>query len=324
MKSGDLWGLFCALPNSTPEAAQLPAVPVPYRLGDYLAKTPSGEATFLLRGARLPAARPALRLRHIEVDFGSRCRVKEEAALAIDGDFITVRCVDVDASGRELFVRAVEALLATLPAQPSSVETESLIAGIVELFRKLAQPARRSVKGLWAELFVIDRCSFPERMIAAWHGECDEKLDFVTSKGYVEVKATEQAARVHEFALAQLRGERSQYGLVASFRLRRATGGVGILDLARRITARLGDDSHRAKVWTNVLESMGKDFTEASDLAFDERFAEANARVVAAQDVPCISTPLPTGVIDARVTVDFSAIPPAARRALSETNTLFD
>ena len=324
MNSGHLWGLFCALPNFTPETPQLPAVAVPGRHGDYLAKMPSGEATFLLRGARLPAAKPALRLRHIEVDFGSRCRVKEQAAAVIDGDFITIRCVDVDASGRELFVRTVEALLATLPAQPSSVETESLIASIVELFRKLAQPPRRSVKGLWAELFAIDRCSFPERMVAAWHGESDEKFDFVTPRGYVEVKATEQAARVHEFALAQLRGERSPYGLIASFRLRRAAGGIGILGLARRITTRLGDDLHRAKVWTNVVEAMGKDFTEVSDLAFDERFAEVNAQVVAAQDVPCISMPLPTGVLDARVTVDFSAIPPAACRALCETNTLFD
>lgn len=323
MSASDLWSSFTAVQNSTAGAAQLPAVGVPGRPGDYLAKTLSGEATFLLRCASL-AVRPPLRLRHIEVDYGSRCRVKVEAAPGVDGEFIAIRCVDVDKTGLELFVRTVHALVATLPVHPSSAQTEALIAGIVELFRKLAQPARRSVKGLWAELFVIDRASSPERVVTAWHGEADEKFDFVTSKGYVEVKATEQAARIHEFALAQLRGERSTQGLVASLRLRRAAGGTGILDLARRIAARLSDDSLRAKVWTNVVDAMGRDFTEAGELAFDERFAEANARVVAALDVPCIAVPLPTGVLDARVIVDFSAVPSMGSRGLPELNKLFE
>jgi hypothetical protein len=315
--------LFGALPTATGEAAQLPAVAIPGRTNDYLAKAPSGEATFLLRGAGSPAVKPPLRLRHIEVDYGSQCRIQEGAAPPVEGEFIAIRSVDVGASGLELFVRTVEALVATLPTKPLPAETESLIAAIVELFRKLAQPARRSIKGLWAELYVIDRSAAPERMVAAWHAESDEKFDFLTPNGYVEVKATEQAVRVHDFALAQLRGPRSADGLVASLRLRRATGGVGILGLARRLTALLANEAARAKVWANVVDAMGRDFTEANDLAFDERFAEANAIVVAAQDVPCIAVPLPSGVIDARVTVDFSAIPPVACRGLAELDKTF-
>jgi hypothetical protein len=324
VSTADLWGLFASLSKPTfAEQAQLPAIQIPGRSGNFLATRADDEAVFLLRGAKPSVPRPPLRLRHIEVDYGSRCRVKEEGATAVDGEFIAIRCVDVDVAGLELFVRTVDALIATLPVEPSSAQTESLIASIVELFHTLTQPARRSIKGLWAELFVIDRSTCPERAVIAWHAESDEKLDFVASTGYIEVKATEQAVRVHEFALAQLRGERSSNGFIASLRLRRAAGGIGILDLARRIGTRLNDKSLRAKLWGNVVEAMGKDFDQAADLAFDERFAETNALVIKAHDVPCISTPLPVGVLDARVVVDLSAIPAASKQGLSQLSRLF-
>jgi hypothetical protein len=306
------------------EAADLAAVGVPGRHGDYLAKTREGEATFLLRGSGQSVVKPPLRLRHVEVDYGSRCCVREEARDPVDGKFITIRCTDVDGFGLELFVRTVEALTSTLPVQPSNAQTEALIGGIVELFRSVSQPPRRSVKGLWAELFIIDRVSNTSLAVEAWHAESDEKFDFVAPTGYVEVKATEQAVVIHEFSLAQLRGPTSGSGNIVSVRLRRAAGGTGVLALARRIADRLPGQDLRAKIWGNVVQSLGSDFAELSDVGFDERFAEESVTVVAASLVPCISTPLPLGVVDARVSVDFSTIPPSARRDLSALNGVFN
>ncbi len=81
---------------------------------------------------------------------------------------------------------------------------------------------------------------------------------------------------------------------------------------------RLAEQLLRAKVWANLEQALGRDFAEASDVAFDERIAEANAQVVTAKDVPRIPTPLPLGVTDARVTVDFSAIPKTCCHELPE------
>jgi hypothetical protein len=306
----------------TPGTSQLPAVAVPGRSGDYLAKAGVGEATFLLGSLSPTAIKPPLRLRYIEIDFGAPCRVKEEGASEVQGQFIAIRCVDVDALGLELFIRAVGSLIATLPIKPSPSQAESLIAAIVELFRKFTQPPKRSVKGLWAELFLIFRSQASERMIASWHVESDEKFDFLTAKGYVEVKATELPSRIHEFALSQLRGERSNHGLIASLRLRKAAGGIGVLQLARGISARLRDTTLRRKLWANVIETMGDDFAEA-DINFDQRFAEANLIVVASNSVPCIDERLPVGVVDARLTIDFSHIPSTSYLAASALDELF-
>jgi len=285
---------------------QYPAVQIPARPGNYVARTAAGEAAFLLRGPNPPVVRPPLRLRHVEVDYGARCRVAEAGTAAVEGEFIAIRCTDSNAVALELFVRTVEALLATLPIQPTPSDTESLIAVLVELFRKLGRPSARSIKGLWAELFVIDKSGLVDSLVTAWHADAVEKYDFFTTKGYLEVKATEQPQHIHEFSLAQLRGPSSADSLVASLLLRRATGGVGVLDLARRVTQRLRDATLRAKTWANVFEVLGNDFQDAHDLSFDERYAEHTLGVVIATDVPCIELPLPQGVLDARVVSDLT------------------
>ena len=201
------------------EGAQLPAAQMPGRPGDYIARGTDGAAVVLLRGSHGPIVKPQLRLRHIEVDYGSRCRVAEAGVDPVEGDFIAIRCVEAKQPVLELFVRTVEALVATLPKEPSAAQTETLIEGLVELFRKLTQPARRSIKGIWAELFVIERSAVLEEMVAAWHSDTDEKFDFASERGYVEVKATEQAVRVHEFSLGQLRPNGNMPVIIASLRL---------------------------------------------------------------------------------------------------------
>ena len=319
MSSPDLWSLFSGLGGSaSPEGIQLPAVQMPGRPGDYIARGPDGAAVVLLRGSHGPVVKPQLRLRHIEVDYGSRCRVAEAGVEPVEGDFIAIRCVEAKQPVLELFVRTVEALVATLPKEPSATQTEALIEGLVELFRKLTQPPRRSIKGIWAELFVIERSAVLEEMVAAWHSDTDEKFDFASERGYVEVKATEQAVRVHEFSLGQLRPNGNMPVIIASLRLRREAGGTSVLSLARRIDKRLAGNSQlRARLWRNLASTLGLDFDEAVDVSFSEPFAKDELRAIDASTIPCVERPLPVGVLDLRLKVDITGPAQNAARGQS-------
>jgi hypothetical protein len=305
----DLWGLFSELSNPAwTEVVQLAAAQIPGRPGDYIARGSGGEAVVLLRGSHTPAVKPPLLLRHIEVDYGSRCRIAETDLAPVDGEFIAIRCAEESQQVLELFVRTVEAILATLPKEPSATQAEALIAGLVELFRKLSQPPRRSIKGLWAELFVIERSAFPEAMVAAWHSEADEKFDFASERGYLEVKATEQSVRIHEFSLAQLRPKDGTPVIVASLMLRREAGGASVLDLARRIDKRLAGNSQlRAKLWRNLAAIVGLEFEEAVDVSFSETLAAHELKAIDAATIPCVERPLPPGVLDVRLKMDITA-----------------
>ena len=308
MSSPDLWSLYSGLSGgASTEGSQLPAVQMPGRPGDYIARGPDGAVVVLLRGSHGPVVKPQLRLRHIEVDYGSRCRVAEAGVGPVDGDFIAIRCIEAKQPVLELFVRTVEALAATLPKEPSATQTETLIEGLVELFRKLTQPPRRSIKGIWAELFVIEHSAVLEEMVAAWHSDADEKFDFASERGYLEVKATEQAVRFHEFSLGQLRPNGDMPVIIASLMLRRETGGASVLDLARRIDKRLAGDSQlRARLWRNLASTVGLEFDEAVDVSFSEPFARSGLKAIEATNIPCVERPLPPGVVDVRMKVDLT------------------
>lgn len=308
MTSSDLWSLYSGLRGgAATEGSQLLAVQMPGRSGDYIARGPDGAPVILLRGSHGPVVKPQLRLRHIEVDYGSRCRVAEAGVDPVEADFIAIRCVEATHPVFELFVRTVGALIAALPKEPSATQTESLIDGLVELFRKLTQPPRRSIKGIWAELFVIEHSSVPEEMVDAWHSDTDEKFDFASNRGYLEVKATEQAVRVHEFSLGQLRPSGEVPVVIASLRLRREAGGTSVLALARRIDARLAGNSQlRAKLWRNLASTLGLEFDEAVDVSFSEPFANGELRAIDAATIPCVERPLPLGVLDLRLKVDIT------------------
>lgn len=324
MSSPDLWGLFCTLSEpAIAGAAQLPAVRIPGRAGNFIAKPASNEAVFLLRGSRPTIPKPPLRLRHVEVDYALRCRVVETGTPPAEGEFIAIRCTDSSRMVLELFVRTVEALLETLPIEPTAADTESLLAALVELFRKLSPPSGRSAMGLWAELFVIDRTAAPEKLVASWHGKTTEKFDFATAHGYLEVKATERPTHTHEFSLAQLRGPNAANGLVASILLRRMAGGTGVLDLAHRIAQTLREPQLRAKLWANVFRILGADSMESSDASFDERFAEHTAAVVRALDIPSVELPLPVGVLEVRLIADLTSVAQERNRGLSAIAHLF-
>jgi hypothetical protein len=321
VSASNLWSLFSALGNpASTELAQLPAAQIPGRPGDYVAKGRAGEAVLLLRSSHNPVVKPALRLRNVEVDYGSRCRVVEAEMAPIEREFIAIRCTEAKQPVLELFVRTVEAALAMLPREPSATQTEALIAGFVELFRKLSQPPRRSIKGLWAELFVIAHSVAPEAMVSAWHSEGNEKFDFANERGYVEVKATEQAVRIHEFSLDQLRPDGGIPVIVASLLLRRETAGTSVVDLARRIDKHLALHSQlREKLWRNLASTLGAEFEEAIDVSFSEPVAARELRAIDAATIPCVGRPLPQGVLDVRLRVDITA---AARNAPQGQSTI--
>lgn len=316
MSSTDLWSVFSGLsePASSEaiqpgvsETIQLPAAQIPDRPSDYIAKGPGGVAIVLLRGSKEPMVKPPLRLRHIEVDYGSKCRIATADLAPIGGDFIAIRCTEVAAPVLELFVRTVEAILVTLPNHPTAIHTEALVSGLIELFRTLSQPPRRSIKGLWAELFVIEHSASPEAMVAAWHADGDEKFDFASEYGHLEVKATEQAVRVHEFSLGQLRPNEGAPVTIASLRLRRETGGASVLDLARRIDKRLAGKSQlRAKLWRNLAGTVGAEFDKAVDVSFSEAFAAEELRAIDAGTIACVERPLPLGVLEVRLKIDLT------------------
>lgn len=299
----------------------LPASLVPGRAHDYVSLGPQQQPVLLLSCASSASLkRPPISLQHLTVEFGIRFRVRAPAGV-VEDDFVVVSLRGDDTGFAEVFCLAADALVAALPETPSASDIEKAIREFVEVLSALSVPSSRAVAGLWAELWLMSVASDPHAAVSAWHRDPTDRFDFSFTSHFVEVKATEREERSHDFSYEQLRRSEAPVK-VASLRLRRAQGGKSVADLVATLQNGLNAEL-RKKLVRNVFGAIGSAVAEASEIRFDEAFAESNLRVIAGDRVPVVVIPdgSPISAVRFRVNLDDSSLTtdllrPAAHLAL--------
>lgn len=293
---------FTRLPPKTDSSGILEADVFPGRPHDYIARGLNGEPVCLFTSTKL-TYRPSIRLRHLSVDFGVKCRIRSEERGGLEKEFLVVACSADDRELYDFFLHSIEAICADLPSPAPTLEIQKRVESLIELFRKLEEPNTRTLKGLWAELFLISASRNVESWVEAWHSTSTDKFDFAWPDRKIEVKAAESSRRVHEFSLGQLQGPAIA---VASLLLRRNASGLGVLELANDISSKCSErpDLLR-KLWSNCSEALGADFAANLDIRFDPVFATRNMRALMAENIPRPEV-TSTQVFDVRFKVDIS------------------
>lgn len=303
----DLYPAFVDLPLASSDV-EFAALALGVRRRDFLAKAADGSPVLLLHDASAASYLPAISLKNVSVQFHSTCRVVT-ATGTIEDQFAVVSCDASVPELYELFVRCFAAAAEQLTTTAETNELENCLQGLLDLFRALSRPSSREITGLWAELFVITRCQDISRALNAWHVDQFERFDFSWPGGCLEVKATVNAQRVHDFALEQLQVPLNGQGLVASVLLQPLSGGVGVIDLARRIETLVESAPLlRQKLWENVAATLGSEFSDRIDRRFDPSFAERNLAVFAMSDIPAPDRPADARVTGIRFRADLSSV----------------
>lgn len=286
----------------------LPASVAPGRERDYIVMGQQLQPVLLLSCASsVGLKRPPISLQHLTVEFGIRFRVRAPTGV-VEDDFVVISLRGGDLGLAEAFCLAADALLAALPDTPSATDIEKVVREFVEVLSVLLLPSTRAVAGLWAELWLMSVAADPPAAVAAWHNDPMDRFDFSFAGHFVEVKATEREERSHDFSYEQLRRGGALI-LVASLRLRRAQRGKSIADLVSELQLELSAEL-RTKLVRNVFGAIGDAVSEASEIRFDEKFAGANLRVIAADRVPVVVIPdgSPIYSVRFRVNLDDSSL----------------
>lgn len=258
---------------------------------DFLAKSKDGSPVFLFHDASVAKYAPGLKLKNLTVEFHVTCRV-QTATGPIEDQFALVICDDSVPELFELFIRCFAVAAERLTIGAGTAEIKTNLQGLLDLFRSMSQPSGRAVSGLWAELFVIAKSGTIESALLAWRSGPFDRFDFSWGQKCLEVKATTNSLRVHEFALEQLQPPLGGEGFVASLLLQQLGGGIGVMDLATVIeTAVSGKPTLRQKLWENIASALGNDFSGKLDVRFDISYAERNLCIFAMDDVPAPSQP---------------------------------
>ena len=249
-------------------------------------------------------------LEHLTVMYNQNCRVSRSDGTFEDRRFTFVCCTAEDSTLHTYFLRVASTILVSLKNRPTQSDVAHAMDRFIELFRAMTKPSRKSVQGLWAELFLIAQSRQPALLVNAWHTLPEDRYDFAMDDQRIEVKSFSGSVRQHHFSLEQLQSPEGVETLVASALVENSQAGESIVDLREKIQVRLGDDSdlllHLDKV---IALTLGNSWQQADEACFDQWLAEESLAFYEAAAIPSVNPNLPLGVSRVHFQSNLTGIP---------------
>lgn len=225
----------------------------------------------------------------ISVLFNQQCSLKlEEADKTIDNTYTIVALKTDNTDLTNYFIDVICIVLKGIGDEPNPKLLESEIEKLVELFHCFSKPPRKTIQGLWAELFVIEKSISPEYLIQSWHTETNDIFDFNDGIDKLEVKSTSRGKRMHSFSLSQLSPNQGSDLVVASLFVTVSGKGLTIFDLMKSIENKLSSLETKIKLDGIVSRTLGTDFEKAGDFYYDYQLATDSYKLYYYKDIPSI------------------------------------
>jgi hypothetical protein len=263
-------------------------------------------------------------LENLSVHHDIDCRIKREDGPLEQGRFTVLRCTSGDPALHLHFLRIASPLVMLVGVNPAQTEVRRLIDSLVELFRVLNEAPRKSVQGLWAEVFLISGATTAEDLVEAWHVVPQDRYDFNAGSYRIEVKSATGRIRNHHFSLEQLYPPTGSKLIVASVFVERTGAGTSLGDLVNMIRGRMGGNVNLvAHIDRIVFQSLGNGWQRALDERFDLELAEESLAFFDPSQIPRLCRDLPVGISEVRFRSDFSGRLPLETQELESAGGLF-
>lgn len=298
---------------TTESEERFSAIPIPEYEQHRLGKDTQGQPLLLIsvlegRGQREPV--PII-LEHLTVMYNLRCRVARPDGTSEEERFTIVRCTSEDTTLQTYFLRVASSIIISLKEQSTQSDVAHAMNRLIELFQAMTKPPRKSVQGLWAELFLISEARQPVLLVDAWHTEPEDRYDFAMDEQRIEVKSFSGQIRQHHFSLGQLHPPEGVNVLVASVRVEGSQAGESIDDLRQKIRDSLTNNlDSLLHIDTTIALTLGNGWDRASAERFDQRVAEESLAFYEASAIPSVDPNLPIGVSDVRFRSNLTDVPP--------------
>jgi len=217
---------------------------------------------------------------------------------------------------KSYFLNACEILMNSLGKSPDNEKIKRVVSKFIELFRVLNEPPRKTIQGLWAELFLIQQSSNPEELAKAWHIIPEEKYDFSMNKLRIEVKSSSVRSRVHHFSIEQLLPPSECELFVASVFVDIIAGGKTVADLLEDLIERLNGDSDLIEKLNFVTYStLGSSIDRISSIGYDYELAKDSLKFYSSNTIPKIEH-IPDNVTEVRFKSSLENIEPVKRSTI--------
>lgn len=263
-------------------------------------------------------------LENLRIAHERKCRIRLVDGREREDFFTIIECQSDDHSLQSLFLRSMEALLATCPDSASLTEISAALENLVLLFQALKRPQARPIVGLWGELWLIASAFEPVAVLRAWHESPLETSDFSAGEQRLEVKSSSDRTRRHHFSLEQAHAPEGTSLIIASLLIESVASGTSLGELWDRVRDLARTDSNLVLKTDRVcIESLGAEWEEARHRCFDVQRASQSLLLFDSSSIPRISIPLSAGVTEVHFRSDLSLCEPLSLQELVTAGGLF-
>ncbi len=246
-------------------------------------------------------------LENLTVQHDVDCRIKRGDGPLEEGSFTVLRCTSQDAALHVHFLRIASPLVMLVGINPTRIEVSRIIDSLVELFRAINEAPRKSVQGLWAEIFLISGAPAADLLVDAWHVVPQDRYDFNAGSQRIEVKSATGRVRDHYFSLEQLYPPAGSHLLVASVFVERTGAGISLGDLVSKVRDRMGGNAELVAHFDRIVyQTLGNGWERALDERFDLELAQESLGFFDVAQIPRLPLELPLGVSEVRFRSDLS------------------
>ncbi len=241
---------------------------------------------FKTTSTRLPSSSD---LKHLIVEIGHEYNLILANKEKLCDTFSKITLTSADPELLSIFSSCISSLINLIDIPTTDVIFDKEFSKLIEIFRSLESTPRKTIRGLWAELFLILESSSVESAMKYWHDSTNAKYDFTDKKFHVEVKSTTSNIREHTFSLAQAHTQNKDTCVIASVLLEENHKGANIKDLVTKIKNKLTHFPElQMKLDTQVTSLLGADFLKSNSHRFSISYARQHLKFCNLDAIPKI------------------------------------
>lgn len=304
----EVYQIFKDLLDKPVEAGCYAADSIPFARQHKIGVSSEGYPMFFIQASGKENALD-ITLEFIKVLFNRTCRLIENNEIQEMKGYAIISISASNVDYQKYFIDVVCILLHELPKNVTVKILKTELMKIANLFSNLNKPSKKTLQGLWAELFIIEQAKSPEYLLMSWHTSPNDKFDFNDGKDKIEVKSTRTVRRIHKFSLEQLHPNVNSNLLIASVFVIETGHGKTIFDLKDSICKKVSNFELQYRLNEVIVQTLGRDFDKVNDISFDYQQAFDTLAFYDFQDIPSIATEnIPKSLSNIYFDCDLSAV----------------
>jgi len=275
----------------------------------YICKSSDGNINFLIKTKGETDSNPYL-LSHIDISHNQTYKIEENKKTK---NIICthIKCKSDSSNISNIFFEQIHNLSSLIKETDTDKQVGQKLDNLIEIFKSFNKKSLKTIRGLWAELFIIYSSSDPNNLIKCWHQDKSDRYDFSSDFINLEIKSRSKLNIVEaHFSINQAYPPKgTQKVLICSVYVNSNSSGMSVLDLKEAITNKIKSKQIKDKLDINFYKILGTNIDNSEiNMTYDNNTASANCLLFDLDKIPKVPQKMPLEILDVSFKVDLTNV----------------